>query len=145
MWLSEVLARRVEETGGNQAAYARSIGVTPQTLNHMLQGNIKVPNPESRRRIARDLGMSHIDLLVKLGELTEDEVGGAAPEIPPAHRRVLDALAAADLEPRYVELVVRFVGGLGDARHSPDAGDGGPTPTATSTGRRGRGTPRAAW
>jgi transcriptional regulator with XRE-family HTH domain len=73
MWLADVLAQRVKETGGNQAAYARSLGMTPQTLNAMIQGSIKVPNPDSRRRIARDLGMTHVALLVRLGELAEAE------------------------------------------------------------------------
>lgn len=38
-------------------------------------GRIKLPSTDIRRRLAAALGVSHLDLLVAAGEITEQELG----------------------------------------------------------------------
>lgn len=83
MTLAEMLANRIRETGESQAAFARRLEVSPQTLGQILKGDIKVPTAAVRRRLATELRISHVDLLAVLGEITPEEAGTSPPIFPP--------------------------------------------------------------
>jgi transcriptional regulator with XRE-family HTH domain len=79
--LSQLVWRRIETAyGGNQSAFARKVGLGPSYVNQLLKGKVMLPRAEKRRDLARELGISHIALLVSAGELTEEEAG---PQLPP--------------------------------------------------------------
>lgn len=63
--------------GGKQVEFARATGFKPQTVNTWLQGRVTLPQIDARRRLAKELGISHIDLLVAMGELEPSEVTAA--------------------------------------------------------------------
>lgn len=72
--LGRLIERRIEELGISQRAYAARMGMSPSNLNGLLKGKIALPQPDTRRRLAKDLGISHLDLLVMAGELWSDEI-----------------------------------------------------------------------
>lgn len=84
--LPELVARRIDELGTSQRKYAERIGTSQTWVNQMLQGRITLPSADVRRRLARDLGISHLDVLVASGEITRDEVehGGVLSRDPVA-------------------------------------------------------------
>lgn len=72
---SQLVADRIENAyGGNQSAFARAAGFTPQTVNTWLKGKVTLPQIDARRRLAKELGISHLELLVIVGELDASEV-----------------------------------------------------------------------
>ena len=66
---SRLRARIDEAHGGNQRAFAHAMGLTPQHVYALLSGKITVPKPDVRRTLARELGLTHAELLVLTGEL----------------------------------------------------------------------------
>lgn len=60
--------------GGSAAEFARATEFTPQTVSAWRKGRVTLPLIDARRRLARELGMSHVELLLAMGELDEDEV-----------------------------------------------------------------------
>jgi transcriptional regulator with XRE-family HTH domain len=89
--------------GGNQRAFADAVGLTPQHVYGLLSGKIVLPRPAIRRVLARELGMTHPDLLVLIGELAPDEATPQPRVDPPAVAdlatiaRALDPAAQAAL------------------------------------------------
>lgn len=72
--LKALLAQRIEDAyDGNQAAFARATGFRPQTVHTWLKGSVTLPNIDARRRLAKEFGMSHLELLVAVGELDASE------------------------------------------------------------------------
>ena len=72
--LSDRLRARIGEAyGGNQRAFASAMGLSPQHVYAMLSGKIALPRPEVRRALARELGLTHAELLVLAGELAPHE------------------------------------------------------------------------
>jgi len=69
--------------GGNQAAFSRATGFSTQTISTWLSGKVSLPQLDARRRLARELGVSHIELLIAAGELTEEEALGAGATLTP--------------------------------------------------------------
>ncbi len=68
------LRSRIDEAhGGNQRAFAHAMGLTPQHVYALLSGKITVPKPDVRRTLARELGLTHAELLVLTGELEPQE------------------------------------------------------------------------
>lgn len=89
--LADLLRRRIASAyGGNQAAFARATQLTPQTVNAIVHGKVALPETiEYRRRLARELGVRHVDLFVLAGELGAEEIdpqpdGPFAPDDPRA-------------------------------------------------------------
>ncbi len=79
--LSGRVRDRVESAyGGNQAAFAKAVGMSPQSVSALLRGKVALPMTDTRRRLARELRISHIDLLVLAGELDKGEVREAGVE-----------------------------------------------------------------
>src|SRR5690348_15797679 len=72
--LADLILQRVKELGISQRAYADRMGLSPSHMNGLVHGKIQLPRPELRRRLARDLGLSHLDLLVMAGEINADEI-----------------------------------------------------------------------
>src|SRR3712207_1558846 len=57
-----------------QADVASEAGISPSHYARIEAGRISLPSPEVRRGIARALGLNHLDLLVRAGELLPEEV-----------------------------------------------------------------------
>lgn len=74
MTIAQMLAARLEKSGETQAAFARQLGISPQTFNALLKGDIKVPTADVRRKLAREFNLRHVDILVMVGELARDEI-----------------------------------------------------------------------
>lgn len=89
--LAQLVRQRIDTAfGGNKAAFARAIGVSPQTTGQLVSGQTTLPTVEVRRRLARELGISHIQIFIMAGELDESEVReagveGVVEEGPRAH------------------------------------------------------------
>lgn len=79
--LGDLVRRRIDAVyGGNQRAFARATGLSPQAVYSLVHDKITLPQAERRRVLARELGVDHLDLLVMAGELTADEIpGGKVP------------------------------------------------------------------
>ena len=60
--------------GLSLTAAAAMIGTSRGTLSQIELGSIKLPNPELRRNIARMLGVTHLEILIAAGEITEAEL-----------------------------------------------------------------------
>lgn len=69
-----IKARRIE-LGLGQAQVGDSAGITKSHMSQIESGKIALPNADIRRRLAAALGVSHLDLLVAAGEITEAELG----------------------------------------------------------------------
>lgn len=100
--LGELIRRHVAIAyGGNQAAFARAIGEDPSKVNRWVKGGVARPEPEARRRLARELRVRHVDILVASGELWPDEVE-PMPEAP--HSEADDLLASMSDDGRRLAL-----------------------------------------
>lgn len=111
--LKDLIQERIDTAyGGNQAAFARALGIKPQTLGTWLRGKSALPQIDARRRLARELGLTHIEVLVAAGELAEEEA--AIPDDPrsDAVRRLqpmIDEIEWNEYVYRRVEDHLRFV------------------------------------
>lgn len=109
--LGELVRRRIDAAyGGNQRAFARATGITPQSVYALVHDKVQLPQPHARRVLARELGLTHVRLLVLAGELTEDEAAGIADQ--PAGE--LDRIVAA-LDDEQRQKVAVIVQGIADA------------------------------
>lgn len=59
---------------------SRATGFSTTTISAWRRGKVALPQLETRRRLASELGITHVQLLVAMGELTEEEVN--LPEDP---------------------------------------------------------------
>jgi transcriptional regulator with XRE-family HTH domain len=66
-----------ERRGMTLTAAAAEMGIGKGYLSQIETGKLKWPNADVRRRIAEVIGMSHVDLLIKLGELLPSELEAA--------------------------------------------------------------------
>lgn len=82
--LALALRERMAQLGMAQRAYADHLGIKQSTFSSVLLGKVALPGIELRRRIAEDLGLSHIEVLVLLGILAPSEAQ-ASPLGPQAH------------------------------------------------------------
>lgn len=71
--LSAAVLKRIEELGISQRGYAERIGMSSSHVNQLVKGRIALPSAEVRRKLADDLGVSHLDILIAAGELTREE------------------------------------------------------------------------
>lgn len=56
---------------------ARAIGKSAAYVSQLEAGKIALPNADIRRRLAKELGVSHLDLLVAAGEIDRSEIASA--------------------------------------------------------------------
>lgn len=68
------ISRRRDELGLTQTALAERVGLKRSHLSLIESGKIALPSADVRRRIAAELGVRHVDLLVIAGELAPDEI-----------------------------------------------------------------------
>lgn len=73
-----VRQKRVDAGYETQAALADASGVDREVVNRIERGKTMRPEAYVRRRLAKALGVSHLDLLVAAGEITEAELGTVA-------------------------------------------------------------------
>lgn len=100
--LAQLIGDRIATAyGGQQAPFARAVGVSTQTVNNWVHGKVALPQVDARRRLARELGVRHVELFVLAGELEPDEIGpGAPPPFLPDDPRaaIMDDLRAISAE-----------------------------------------------
>lgn len=75
--LGEWIAAKRKEQRISQRVLAERIGTSPAYMSQIENSGTKLPGAALRRQIAAAFGVSHLDLLVAAGELTEDEVAAA--------------------------------------------------------------------
>lgn len=83
--LAGYVQRRRADLGLTQAELAARCGLERDYIAQVESRKSKLPIPDNRRKLAKGLGVSHMDLLVAAGELTEAERGGVVhrdPESP---------------------------------------------------------------
>lgn len=90
MGLADFIRERRLQLGMTQVELAESSGVNQPLISDIERGQTKLPNADARRRIARALGIRHLDLLVAAGELLEDELPGAVDTPLTRHQRLLN-------------------------------------------------------
>lgn len=117
--------------GLSQAALAGRAGLSRAYLSQIEGGKVGVTSADVRRRLARALGVRHIDLLVAAGELLPDEVAPVAARWPPGEperiilHELVEQLPGEDLA--HVQQALRAVLALADregrrrARGEPNA------------------------
>lgn len=116
--LANLIKERIESAfGGNQAAFARAVGMKTGTLNTIVQGRVTLPQADLRRRLAAELGIPHVLFFVMAGELLDEElteagVQGVVEEGPKAHLHVIvdqydwkwgEALSMGDMIQAYMK------------------------------------------
>lgn len=81
--LAEFVEQKRREAGLSQGELAARADIPRTTINRIENGHTKLPEAGIRRRLARVLGVSHLDLLVAAGEITEEEIDatGAVPVV----------------------------------------------------------------
>jgi XRE family transcriptional regulator of biofilm formation len=71
-----------EQRGLTQTELAERADVPRTTVNRIETGTTQLPSPDVRRRLARVLGVPHLDLLVAAGEVTKAEAAGVIQRDP---------------------------------------------------------------
>lgn len=89
-----------------QASFAEYAGINSAHLNQIERGKIALPNAELRRKLAKALGVSHIEILVRAGELEVDEAAGTQPDPSPAERAIMREVRAHAWTPAQVRAAV---------------------------------------
>ncbi len=69
-----------ERSGESVTSLATRVGIGKSHLSQIEKGKITLPGADARRRLAKILGISHLDLLVLAGEVTDDEIAGTGSE-----------------------------------------------------------------
>lgn len=93
----------------SQAELARRANMSASHLAQIERGNIALPSADVRRRLARALGVHHLDLLVAAGELEAEEISPVVGELTrdddgeAAH--LISLLRTAHLEPVEASIV----------------------------------------
>lgn len=107
--LGAYIAARREALGLNQTELATRATVPRTTVNRIETGTTQLPSPDIRRKLAAVLGVSHLDLLIAAGEITEAEIaplgvtGAVAPD--PVRARLVDRLERVRLTAERVGLL----------------------------------------
>lgn len=73
--LGSYVTEKRESLGLNQTELSNRANVPRTTVNRIENGTTQLPSADIRRRLAAALGVSHLDLLVAAGEITEQELG----------------------------------------------------------------------
>ena len=84
----------------SQTVIADAAGLQRAHLSEIERGKIALPNADIRRRLAKALGVSHLDLLVAAGEITRAELGSVEGRVevdPDDPRQALAARVGAAL------------------------------------------------
>lgn len=96
-WAALIAALVNAEAGGNQTKFANKVGATPRNVSRWLECEVAV-KPESVTKVARALDRSPVELLVRVGYLSPQEVtGGGNEPLDPEVRRWVAILADPDV------------------------------------------------
>jgi transcriptional regulator with XRE-family HTH domain len=73
-----------EQLGLAQVDLAKKAEMTKGEINAIEKGRVAFPDADKRRRLAKALGVTHVDIVVACGELAPDEVaqGSSADPFP---------------------------------------------------------------
>lgn len=82
--LGDYVKRERSRLGLSQIELAKEAGIQQPNLSDIERGRNQNTSPDTRRRLAAALGVSHLDLLIAAGELTADEVVDAGKQAPVA-------------------------------------------------------------
>jgi transcriptional regulator with XRE-family HTH domain len=95
--LGDYIKDKRAELGLNQTELAKRSNVPRETINRIENNKTMLPSADSRRRLAKALGVSHLDILIAAGEITPDEIQavGAAGVILKQAEPAADALLKA--------------------------------------------------
>ena len=98
---------------GSAAAMSRATGFTTTTISAWRRGKVTLPQIETRRQLANELGISHLELLVALGELADHEV--KLPDDPrsSAVRRLAPVIDRYDWSDDALEQLSRVIDSVG--------------------------------
>lgn len=77
-WAALISALISSEAAGNQTRFATKVGVTPRTVSRWLESEVAV-RPQSVTEVARALGRSPVELLVRVGYLSPNEAAEQGP------------------------------------------------------------------
>lgn len=97
LWGVDGIGRYIKRTregrGFTQLRLSEESGVDRAYISQIESGRVALPSADLRRRIAAALGISHLDLLVASGEITEDEISvvgkaGVRPEMKPGSEAI---------------------------------------------------------
>lgn len=111
--LAGYVQRRRADLGLTQAELAARCGLERDYIAQVESRKSKLPEPENRRKLAKGLIVSHVDLLISAGQLSADEIeslgvrGVVAPD--PVRAHLLDMLSRVRLineRPGYLESVL---------------------------------------
>src|SRR5690242_8196250 len=72
--LGAEMRRHRESTGLSVRKAAELLGMSTAYLSQLETGKVGLPSADVRRRVAQWLGISHLDVLLLTGEITEDEI-----------------------------------------------------------------------
>lgn len=122
--LGSYVKERRDRLGMSLTALAIKAGLSKSELSALERGRISLPGADKRRRLAAALGVSHLDLLVAAGELTEAERGGAVERVPDSPVELMVAQVRA-LPPDLLGHAAAYVGFLSGqasrSEHPPPA------------------------
>jgi transcriptional regulator with XRE-family HTH domain len=86
--------------------FAKRSGLSKSELSALENGKIGLPGADKRRKLAAALGVSHLDILVAAGEISEDEVHAAGvpkiPELDARRQRIIDLFLELPVHERYL-------------------------------------------
>jgi transcriptional regulator with XRE-family HTH domain len=75
--LGTFVRSRREQLGLTQAEVEERAGLAQTTVSNVERGRTALPSPDHRRRLAKVLGVGHVDLLIAAGELTAEDIADA--------------------------------------------------------------------
>ena len=101
---------------GSAAAMSRATGFTTTTISAWRRGKVTLPQIETRRQLANELGVSHLELLVALGELADHEV--KLPDDPrsEAVRHLSPVIDRYTWQQGDIDRIARVIQSLGEMR-----------------------------
>lgn len=119
------IKERRSRRGWSQVRLAEEVGTSSAYVSQLESGRVNLPGADLRRRLAAALGVTHLDLLVAAGELTDDEAGTPRQlaEPDPARAALLAKLAALPLDRTDVSVLASVLDGL-IAAHAADERSG---------------------
>lgn len=108
---AELLTEHIDRRyGGNAAEFARTTGFKPQTVSAWKNGRVGEPQLATRRQLAKELGISPIELLISMGIIDRSEVDHpieSDPLIVSELRAILEGREFTDKQVRQLATMVR--------------------------------------
>lgn len=101
-WANIVRSLLDEFTRGKKATFARKLGMDPKTIDHWLQGNVRV-SEDSIRNVAEKTGRNAMDWLLQVGYYQVEDLPQISHEAMNEERRyVVDDDTLDDVQKAYI-------------------------------------------